>query len=440
MSEVLVFGGSIPALVAALDLAELGIGVRIANVPVNVPTGAVHDPSGEVSELLERLAAPISEGGRESEEARPVCRAADRVCLRARNGEWKPQPVPEVWGVPAVPISSDSIAVLGTGGALRAYLDRIKPVLTIGKQANLGKLIESRMGAAARELLAEPLVYERFGVKSTAVDAAIAAPGFNESLTVAGSLSGAVMQYSDRHVARETTVSPDGGWEVVAELLLRRLENYGAERLDAAVVRLDAEESDLWVARDEAGRERVYNAVIVSDAASLPAGSELRDEVASLEPSKFRAYVEIGINPGKPLVDASGEEVSSTLQLVADPSGSVWSVRSTPLGDSAWVAELAGPTTEGRPQQPTPSDVANLVTRAGLRAVGNEPKIRVEPAPHATQAERDAIEGSLLAWRLAHDTVVLASEALNAGDLGASLVEAGAHAVQLRRRLIGIAD
>lgn len=444
MSQVLVFGKSIPALVAALDLAELGIGVRIAPGAVEVPARGVTDATGEVAQLLERIASPIAPGGHRHDAAHAVVSPPTRVCLRGRDGEWKPQPEPHVWGVPAVPISTDAAQILGMGGSLRAYVDRLKPVLTIGKEANLGKLIESRIGASASARLAEPFVYERFGVMPSEVDVAIAAPGLNESLTIAGSLSGAVMQYADRFVARETRVQPAAGWSAFAELLIERLVNYGAERLSEAVVKLEADESGVWIATDESGRARSYSAVIAGDAESLPRGCELRAEISAHEPQDYRAYAEIGIRPPFELdsapVGALGERVTELLELVDSPDGARWSVRAVRENGDSWVARLAGPAVRGDASLLDHQAASALLQAAGFTALGEDLRVWREPAPHVDLSEREGAEASLTAWHADRETVVLASDRLHRGDLGLALADAQAQAVHLRRKLTGIAE
>lgn len=444
MSQVLVLGNSIPALLAALDLAELGIGVRIAPGPVLVPSRGVTDATGEVAALLERIASPIAPGGQAHEAARAVSAPPARVCLRGHDGSWKPQPEPHVWGVPAVPISTDAAGVLGTGGSLRAYLDRLKPVLTIGKVTNLGKLFDSRIGASASERLAAPLVYERFGVKPDHIDVAIAAPGLNESLTIAGSLSGAVTQYAERFVARETQVEPAGGWAAFAELLLERLTNYGAEQLHDAIVKLESDDSGVWIATDGSGRARSYSAVIAGDAEGLPSGSELRAEFAAHVPTSYRAYAEIGISApfdreGAP-ADANGDTVQELLGLASDVDGGLWSIRVSPQDDGAWIARLAGPVRRDRSPAPDLSLVKALVESSGFTASGAGFRAWNEPAPYVTLSDREDAEARLALWHAERETVVLASTLLHRGDLGPALADAQSQAVQLRRKLTGIAD
>src|SRR5690606_30153615 len=84
--------------------------------------------------------------------------------------------------------------IIGWGGAWRAYLDRLRPPLTIGQQRNLGALVRGRMGERVVDRLVAPLTAGRHGLTPDEVDVEIAAPGLNSALTRTGSLAGAVAQ------------------------------------------------------------------------------------------------------------------------------------------------------------------------------------------------------------------------------------------------------
>ncbi|UOQ57269.1 hypothetical protein MUN78_00010 [Leucobacter allii] len=246
MHDVYVIGDGLVELAAALELAEVGLRVRIApsaeratgDRPPQWDPDGEPDAEGALAGLMNHAAAPLAASGPEHAGARPVSVAPEPVRLRGTRGGWAPQPEPAALGVPAVPLSERTIAILGNAGATRAYLDRVKPVLTVGKTHRFGDLVRSRMGRAALERLAQPLVRERFGVPAAEVDVAIAAPGLNEALTRVGSLSGAVLSLSERIVARETRVRPAGGWAELEAVLRERLALYGAEFAEHPVIGL----------------------------------------------------------------------------------------------------------------------------------------------------------------------------------------------------------
>ncbi len=56
-----------------------------------------------------------------------------------------------------IPGTSPSARIIGWGGAWRAFLDRVRPPLTIGKERSLGRLVRTRMGDAVLERLVAPV-------------------------------------------------------------------------------------------------------------------------------------------------------------------------------------------------------------------------------------------------------------------------------------------
>lgn len=103
-----------------------------------------------------------------------------------------PLPKASLLGIPSVPLARDVIDALGWGGAARAYLDRLMPVLRIGKDDALGPLVRRRMGRKALDRLVAPLAGGVYSADPDLLDVATVAPGLNNALTQAGSLSGAV--------------------------------------------------------------------------------------------------------------------------------------------------------------------------------------------------------------------------------------------------------
>ena len=103
-----------------------------------------------------------------------------------------PLPKQTLLGIPAVPLARDVIDALGWGGALRAYADRLMPVLKIGKDDALGPLVRRRMGRRALDRLVAPLAGGVYSADPDLLDVAVVAPGLNNAITKAGSLSGAV--------------------------------------------------------------------------------------------------------------------------------------------------------------------------------------------------------------------------------------------------------
>ena len=92
-----------------------------------------------------------------------------------------PLPKASLLGIPSVPLARDVIDALGWGGAVRAYLDRLMPVLRIGKDDALGPLVRRRMGRRALERLVAPLAGGVYYADPDLLDVATVAPGLGTS-------------------------------------------------------------------------------------------------------------------------------------------------------------------------------------------------------------------------------------------------------------------
>ncbi|UTX52855.1 hypothetical protein [Leucobacter aridicollis] len=458
MSRVLLLGGGISAFAAALDLAEVGVTVVIVDSVVRLPEIPVRHAGGEVSALLDVVAAPLAADGAANPEAAPRLIEAANVMLRTRGGGWAASPARSVWGIPPVPLAKACMALLGTGGALRAYLDRLKPVLTIGKEHNFGALVDSRLGSNAREILVEPFVVEGFGVQSHRSEPALVEPGLNEALTRAGSLSGAAELQFDEHTSREQIVEPHGGWPRFGELLVERLRLFGAEHFAGEVAACVRESDGRWAVTDDSGTTQRFDAVIgeldaVEATASVGAQEAAvawpRDEqivtdaprtslhslLAEARPTTTRQYAETRIQ-GLPSGVVAGTDA---LAVIVSAAGDPWAARLTSDAEGESVLRLTGPAEPlGGTGQPP---IAEAVEKLGVQLM---PEASVShttlAAPFATDAERDARREAREAVNREYPTLLLAGEDLHGGSLGAALSELRPAAVHLRRKLTGIAE
>src|SRR5690606_27432822 len=128
--DVLVVGRSLPALYAALTLAEVGIRVGLVPCESEMPGEPVLDPDGELAEPMTELAEPLGNAQVPRDAGvLPVFTPPAARWMRDASGAHLPLPTPQVWGIPATPLSEAGIRALGTGPALRAHLDRLMPVL-----------------------------------------------------------------------------------------------------------------------------------------------------------------------------------------------------------------------------------------------------------------------------------------------------------------------
>lgn len=466
-TDVVVTGASFTALVTALDLAEVGLSVTVLTHGESpAPEGPQYDIEGTIAAGLERCAQPVGDHAAHGfPECAPTLIAPPSISLRDRQGRWVRFTTPQVFGAPAVPLASDVLRVIGTGAGLRAFVDRVRPVLTIGKTQAFGALVNARLGRRVRELLVDPLVRYRFGAPD--VDVAVAVPGLNETLTRVGSLSGAALAYVDRHVARETRVIPAGGWNEAMLSLRRRLEIYGTRFVEGALVSIDpdGDADDIgagWqvrVAGETEAMLRARGVVIDVDGNAQAARMASGERISILEPPTVRTYASIRIQSPAELSEADREALwLEPVHADGLDQGETFAVTHT---DGQWRVELRGPTSEERPSAAeaalVPSAGADdtssasgrdlieraraLMLRHGYEALpGEEWRLRHVLAPTTSMT---ASEQQLAAYEEAHDsrpTLVVAGSRPFGGDLSRALAHIEPAAVAMRRRLTGISE
>lgn len=442
MIDALVTGRSIAALLAALDLAEVGLRVGLAtDERVGEPPAApVRDPDGIVTEFLNRVAAPIA-----GTDAAPPAGALPRVSspepplLQDRAGEWAPQATPAVLGIPASPLATETVRLLGTGAAIRAYLDRVMPLLAVGKAKTLGPLVRKRVGARTLARLVEPEVRERYGVGADEVEVALAAPGLNEALSRVGSLTGAALAYSDRNVARETRVEPAGGGTALKAELLRKLTLYGAEFFDGRVTQAVASEGLGQAAEPHVGSW----SVTLSDGRALESRSlildfsrnatrtELLSELApGLHAQRVRVHAEIDISCPDWLTE--GE------RALAVRGG--WTILAEcRTGRTARVILSSDVLSEPPALDGLDGVLSRILLDYALQPLpGAEWSMGVAAAPFSSHADRGQAASRVASIAAQHPPMRAVGRALFGDDLPSALAAAHADAVALRRELTGL--
>ncbi len=443
MSDVVVAGTSLPALQTALDLAEVGLRVTVASSPdAEVhPDERVRDPDGVVAAFAERIESPVEPGHDPLPGATLRRDQPQPPLLRNAAGRWLPQAEPNVQGIPAVPLAEETLALLGSSGAARAYLDRVMPLLTVGKTRMFGALVKKRLGARALATLVQPQVFARYGVPAEKVEVAVAAPGLNEALSRSGALTSAALAYSERNVARETAVTPAAGWDGLSTALRQRLEWYGVAFIDSSVS--DAQwRGDRWELRGDDGTALQSRALVADFGRSVRSATDTMPRSTEFAPAALRAYAQIDID-----VPAWLGEKRSAVTISGDTSLMIEAVAGQ--SDRARIT-VASARRDVQPDEHVASVARELRERAVSRAAaaceeagmprseGAEWRVAVVAAPAVSLDEQHHMLSKIdRAWS-EQPSLLPVGQSLYGDDLAEALRAAHDAAVRLRRHLLGL--
>jgi oxygen-dependent protoporphyrinogen oxidase len=259
-THVVIVGGGIGGLVAAYACAKIGIRVTLleasdrvggalrtedlGGLPVDLGAEGYATRDGAVRALVDELGltgaviptAPRAEG------------------IGGLPGGPVPLPAENVRGIPENPWDERVRRLIGWRGAWRAYLDRLRPPLTIGQERSLGRLVRTRMGELVLDRVVAPLSLGAFAIHPDDVDVEEVAPGLSAALTRTGSLAGAVSQL--RAARRDAPRSAgngleglDGGMRLLVDALSERLRALGVDiSVGAPVSALAPSSGDHWSA------------------------------------------------------------------------------------------------------------------------------------------------------------------------------------------------
>ena len=309
--RAVVIGGGVAGLVAARRLAIHGadvvlleasdrLGGRVAaatvgGVTVDVGAESFAVRGGTVRSLVDELG--LGADVREPAGSAWVA-LADRTV---------PLPAGGVLGIPSSPAAADVIRVLGAAGAARAYVDRLVPVLKVGRYDRLGPLVRARMGDRVLERLVAPVVQNVYGADPDAVPIDAIAPGLNAGITSAGSLSGAVLELRAAAPPGSAAQGLEGGLHRLVDVLAERVRSLGVDvRIATPVIGVHpAPEGDTFTVtteRDDFEADRVVLAAdgvaalgLLSDAAPIlaamrrPIPAETRAIVLLVEDARLDA-------------------------------------------------------------------------------------------------------------------------------------------------------
>lgn len=297
--HVVVIGGGIGGLVAARECAKVGMRVTVLEAA---------DALGGAIRRVELDGVSIDAGAESYATRGGLVRAlveelglADRIVTPQAGGAWlagipgvgaAPLPVGGILGIPANPFQDDVRRIIGWSGVWRAYLDRVRPPLTIGHQLSLGKLVASRMGVKVRDRLVAPVTTGVYSASPDDVDIDVAAPGLNSALTRVGSLSGAVQALREAAAAKSSGASIDakapgaaveglsGGMIALVDALAADLVSLGAEVRTGVRVRSVRKTATTWSLETEVAPAGGVPA-IAEDADALAAGLYAAEIVAA---------------------------------------------------------------------------------------------------------------------------------------------------------------
>lgn len=369
--RVLVIGGGIAGLTAARDLARPGFAVtvleaadalggsvathEVAGIRLDSGAESFATRGGAVAELIAEL-------GLDGDVVRPNAagawlRLADRTV---------PMPKAGLLGIPSSPLAKDVIAAIGWGGALRAYLDRLMPVLTIGHERNLGRLVRRRMGALVLQRLVAPVSTGVYSARPHELDVAVVAPGLNGAVTRQGSLSGAVGELRTAAKAGSAVGGLVGGMSRLVDALAADLRARGGTIGTGASVA---------AITHEAGPEELAERAAAGAAADEPDAGEPGPAEASDDGAVWRVEL------------ASGETLPADAVLLAVPGEAALRLLQNVPG-TAGLADLDWP-------EASSVELATLVLDA--------PGLDAAPRGTGMLVAEDA-HGSVAAKALTHST------------------------------------
>lgn len=301
--HVVVVGGGIGGLIAARECAKVGMRVTLLEA-TDAVGGAIRRAQLDGVVLDAGAESYATRGGRVRELIDDLG-LADRVVAPAASGAWltgvpgvgaAPLPVGGILGIPGNPFQEDVRRVIGWTGVWRAYLDRVRPPLTIGHDHSLGKLVSARMGRRVRDRLVAPVTTGVYSASPEDIDIDVAAPGLNAALTSVGSLSGAVQVLRDEGAARATQEkSPGaavegliGGMSVLVDALVADIEKLGGVVRTASRVLGVARSGTAWTVTVETPPEPTEVAELPAEGAEhLAGGAELPADGAEARTGVF---------------------------------------------------------------------------------------------------------------------------------------------------------
>ncbi len=205
--DVLVVGEGIPALVAAIDCARIGLRTIILNSEQAVETRtAVSARDGVVADLC-------AEFGVGFDVTEPTLSEAT------------------ILGIPGTPFGPSVRQTLGWSGSWRVYLDRLRPLLAIGDERNLARLVRQRIGSRALEGLVRPAVRAQLDCEPEDVDIVELIPELSPAMNRVGSLTLGVLELATADLRAVSLIAPRGGLAAIERALINRANYFAVTRV-----------------------------------------------------------------------------------------------------------------------------------------------------------------------------------------------------------------
>lgn len=422
---VAVVGGGISGLVAARELAlagahvllleaddRLGGRVRseaVADATIDIGAEAFATRGGGVADLLSELGL-----GAEIVNPAPL---GSWVVSAARA---VPLPAAGTIGIPAAPLSRDTVRVLGLVGAVRAALEPALP-RSAGRGGSLADLVRARLGTRVLERLVRPVV---LGVHSSdpAELSISAVPGLADAFGRRGSLVAAARELRDSRTAAGGAVAGlRAGMGTLVAALVAELDRLGvAVRTGTAVSALRssggggrwtvlagpagvrAEDSGLRAGTPDATAGTPEAAALDVDAVILAVPESVARRLLDAPPSAPEGRVEVvALLVEDPRLNRAPR---GTGALVAEDAGSriaakalthvtaKWPARAAALGPGRHILRLSygrvgsAPATDGMSDEET--------TRLALRDASRILGVELEPGAVRAMRRRAWIAGS----------------------------------------------
>ncbi|GAA2170298.1 protoporphyrinogen oxidase [Agrococcus versicolor] len=338
--DVVVIGAGVAGLVVANDLARRGYDVVV--LEARERTGGIVSSHELAGLALDAGAESFAVRGGAVAELAEQLGLGDDLVDPEPGGAWLrlqgrsvPLPRNSMLGIPSVPLAQDVIAVLGWRGALRAYLDRLMPVLKVGKDDRLGPLVERRMGKAVLQRLVAPISGGVYSSDARDLDVAVVAPGLNEAMTRAGSLSGGVaLRIGDGARPGSAVRGIRGGMHRLTDALRGEVDRRATIHAGVVVDRVERDGAG-WAV--QAGERRWTTSAVVVATPGVAAAALLEGVGIDLEAAPATTVELVTL-----VVDGLDGAPRGSGALVAEDAGIAAKALTHATAKWAWLAEAAG--------------------------------------------------------------------------------------------------